>query len=226
MRYTGTVSTAAPPTSKPSWRGVSHHYAFFVSLLGLAGLVLTAPTHRILVVCVVYGVSLSALLGVSALFHRIHWTSLRARRWMGRLDHAMIGFLIAGTYTPFGVLAVAEPRATQLMTIIWAGAAASGALHILWSDAPKPLSAALYVLLGWVGVVAAPQIAAHAGIASVSLLVAGGLIYSFGAIVYAIRRPDPIPGVFGYHEVFHASVVAGAVLHYAAVMLMIAPATA
>lgn len=189
-------------------------------------MLLVAPTHRTLVVCTVHGVSLSALLGVSALFHRVHWTSIRARRWMGRLDHAMIGFLIAGTYTPFGVLAVSEPRATQLMTIIWAGAAASGALHILWSDAPKPLSAALYVLLGWVGIAAAPQIASNAGLASVSLLMAGGLVYSFGAMVYAFRRPDPVPEVFGYHEVFHASVVAGAVLHYAAIIVMIAPTAA
>ncbi len=214
--------TTAPAKIKPRFRGFSHFYSFFVSLLGLVGLMLMAPTSRARAVCVVYGISLSALLGVSALLHRVTWKSVRVREWMGRLDHAMIGFLIAGTYTPFGVLAVSEPRSTQLLKIIWAGAAASGALHILWANTPKALSAGLYVLLGWVGVVAAPQIATSAGLPSMSLLVGGGVVYSLGAVVYALRRPDPIPSVFGYHEVFHASVVVGAALHYAAVALMIA----
>jgi hemolysin III len=203
--------------ARPRLRGVLHHYAFLVSLVSGAVLVLGAPTRRAAVVAAVYGVSLSALLGVSALFHRVTWSE-RARRWMARLDHSMISVLIAGTYTPFGVLALSGTFAVLLLIVIWTGALANILLHVLWIDAPKWLSAACYVLLGWVGVAAVPDLTAHAGWGPAALLMAGGIIYSAGAVVYAVRRPDPLPAVFGYHEVFHALVVVAAGIHYAAIV--------
>src|SRR5262245_19549481 len=137
-----------PPTIavKPRLRGVLHHYAFLVSLVSGAVLILAAPTRPAGVAAAIYGASLSALLGVSALYHRVTW-SQRARRWMARLDHSMISVLIAGTYTPFGVLALSGTFAVLLLVVIWAGALANILLHVLWIDAPKWLSAACYVAL-------------------------------------------------------------------------------
>jgi hemolysin III len=209
-----------PPLARPRMRGVLHHYAFLVSLATGAALVALAPRGHALAAAIVYGVSLSALLGVSALFHRVTW-SVPARRWMARLDHSMIAVLIAGTFTPFATVALDEPLAARLLAIIWLGAAAGIILHVAWIDMPKWVSAALYVLLGWVGIAAAPQVVAHAGWTAFALLLAGGLLYSAGAVVYALRRPNPMPAVFGYHEVFHALVVAAAATHYAAVVITI-----
>jgi hemolysin III len=205
---------------KPALRGILHHYAFFVALAGTMALLLAAPSRRATIAAAVYGASLSGLLGVSGLFHRVTW-SVRARRLLARLDHAMIGVLIAGTYTPFGVLGMTGAVATRLLLVVWAGAFASAMFHLLWIDVPKQLSAALYVGLGWVGVIAAPQLVDHVGWTAPLLLLAGALVYSAGAIVYAFRRPDPMPATFGYHEVFHALVVAAAALHYAAVVAIL-----
>jgi hemolysin III len=216
MWYRDVVS----PRQRPRLRGVLHHYAFLVSLATGAVLVALAPRGHALAAAVVYGVSLSALLGVSALFHRVTW-SVPARRWMARLDHSMIAVLIAGTFTPFAVVALDQPLSARLLAVIWAGAAVGIVLHVAWIDMPKWISAALYVLLGWVGIVAAPQVVAHAGWTAFALLLTGGLLYSAGAVVYAVRRPDPVPAVFGYHEVFHALVVAAAATHYAAVAITI-----
>jgi hemolysin III len=210
-------TTVDRPAERPLLRGVLHHYAFYASLVSGALLVAAAPSRWTLV-AFIYGASLSALLGVSALYHRVTW-SVAGRRRMGRLDHSMINVLIAGTYTPFGVAAVSG----TLLAIIWVGAFVNIVLHVLWLDAPKWLSAITYVALGWVGVAALPSLVVTAGWAPTALLAAGGLVYSAGAIVYAMRRPDPVPAVFGYHEVFHALVVVAAVTHYAAVALTILP---
>jgi len=212
----------APDVTKPLLRGVIHHYAFFASLAAGVLLLTLAPTGRALAAVAAYGFSLSALLGASALFHRVTWSD-RARRWMGRLDHSMISMLIAGTYTPVGVLAVSGTIAAVLLGIVWGGALAGIALHVLWVDMPKWLSALLYVALGWVGVVATPQLVENAGWTVAALLLAGGILYSVGALVYALRRPDPRPDVFGYHEVFHTLVVVAAAVHYVAVVLIVLP---
>jgi hemolysin III len=213
---TDPTPSAIVPRARPRLRGVLHHYAFLVSLVSGAALVLAAPSRRAAVVAAVYGVSLSALLGVSALFHRVTWSE-RARRWMARLDHSMISVLIAGSYTPFGVLVLSGTFALVLLVLMWAGAVANILLHVVWIDAPKWLSAACYVALGWIGVVALPDLTTNAGWGPAALLMTGGLIYSLGAVVYALRRPDPVPAVFGYHEVFHALVVVAAGVHYAAI---------
>lgn len=212
--------TGRPRAERPRLRGVIHHYAFYASLLAGLVLLLRAASQTALVSVAIYGASLSALLGVSALYHRVTW-SPGARRWMGRLDHSMINVLIAGTYTPFGLLAVSGAVAGTLLTVVWSGAVAGIAMHVLWLDAPKWLSAALYVLLGWVGIAAVPPLVATVGWTPAVLLLAGGLLYSLGALVYALRRPDPVPAVFGYHEVFHALVVLAACTHWAAVAMVV-----
>ena len=207
---------------RPLFRGVLHQIAFFVSLVTGVALLLAAPTPRALVGVAVYAASLSALLGTSALYHRVTW-SAPTRRWMGRLDHSMINVLIAGTFTPFGLVIVSGDLAGILLWAMWAGALVGIALHVLWFDAPHWLSATLYVVLGWVAVAAAPQVVAHAGWTVTVLLVVGGVLYTAGAVVYATRRPDPVPASFGYHEVFHTFVVAGAALHFGAVALAVIP---
>lgn len=213
----------APARVKPRLRGVVHHYAFYASLAAGAILVANAPSPRAAGAAFVYALSLSALLGTSALYHRPTW-SVPVRRWLGRLDHSMIAVLIAGTFTPFAVVGLPGSTGDLFLWLVWGGAVGLIALHVLWIDAPKPLSAALYVLLGWIGVAAMPELVARVGWSPVGLLLLGGLLYSAGAVVYAMRRPDPSPAVFGYHEVFHVLVVLAAVAHWGAVALTILPA--
>jgi hemolysin III len=208
---------------KPRLRGLLHLYAFFLSLPALPVLLLAAPTRRAAVAGTIYGLSVTALFGVSALFHRVTW-SPRARRWMGRLDHAMINVLIAGTFTPIGLLVLSGKLATISLALIWSGALVGIAIHVLWiDDTPKRLSAALYVVLGWSALAAIPELVSRVDRGATVLLALGGALYSAGAAVYAFRRPDPAPSVFGYHEVFHALVVAAAVSHYAMVALYVLP---
>lgn len=206
---------------RPRLRGVLHQYAFFAAVVGASVLMVQAQTRRALVVAAVYGASLVALFGVSALYHRLTW-SPRGRRWMGRLDHSMISFLIAGTFTP---LAVVLPRrvAIVVLSVVWAGALVSTVLHTVWIDAPKWVSAVLYVALGWTGLAAMPELVANVGWAATALLGLGGAFYSAGAVIYALQRPNPAPAVFGYHEVFHALVVAAALTHYAVVAFFVLP---
>jgi hemolysin III len=207
---------------KPRLRGVFHQYAFFVSLAAGTLLVLLAATARAGVAVTVYAVSVSALFGVSALYHRVTWTG-PARRRMRRLDHAMIFLLIAGTYTPVGLLVLQGTLATVVLAVVWAGAAAGIVLELAWTGAPKWLGGTVYLALGWVAVAAMPQLFARLGVAGGLLIVAGGLLYTAGAAVYALRRPDPVPTVFGYHEVFHLLVIAGVAAHFLAISLYAVP---
>jgi hemolysin III len=207
---------------KPRLRGVFHQYAFFVSLGGGALLVLLAATTRAAVAAAVYALSVSALFGVSALYHRRTWTG-PARRRMRRLDHAMIFLLIAGTYTPVGVLVLAGSLARVVLLVVWGGAVAGVVLELAWTRAPRWLGGVVYLALGWVAVVAMPQLFARLGVPGGLLIVAGGLVYSAGVAVYALRRPDPVPAVFGYHEVFHVLVIVGAAAHFLAISLYAVP---
>jgi hemolysin III len=208
--------------SKPRLRGLLHQYAFLASLPAFPILLLCSGTDRAAFAATVYGLSLIALFGVSALFHRVTW-SAGTRRWMGRLDHAMINLFIAGTFTPIGLLVLSGTLATVSLALVWGGALAGILLHVLWIDAPKALSAVVYVVLGSSGAAALPQLVSHVGWGPTSLLALGGLLYWAGAAVYALRRPDPAPAVFGYHEVFHALVIAAAVTHYAVFALYVLP---
>jgi hemolysin III len=208
---------------KPRLRGVSHQWAFFVSLLTGAALVIAAPAGRATFAAAVYAASVAALFGTSALYHRITWASHAARRWMRRLDHSMIFLLIAGTYTPFALLVLDGTLATVILALVWGGAAAGILLKLVWLDAPKPLVAAVYVILGWVALAAFPDLIGKLGIGGVAMVAAGGILYTLGAVVYALKRPDPVPTVFGYHEVFHALVIAAAALQYAVVAFLVVP---
>ena len=205
---------------KPRLRGLLHQYAFFASVPALVVLVSASPTRRAAEAATAYGLSLVLLFGVSTLFHRVDW-SIRARRWMGRLDHAMINVLIAGTFAPFA-LVLSSTVATVSLVIVWAGALCSTVIHALWiDDVPKRLSTALYLALGWSAMATMPELVTVFGWLATGLFALGGALYTAGAAVYAFRRPDPAPGVFGYHEVFHALVVAAAATHYAAVAITI-----
>jgi hemolysin III len=201
---------------KPRLRGVSHGYAFFVALLAGGTLVALAPTGRAALAAGIYAVTLAGLFGTSALYHQVTWGP-RARRWMRRLDHAMIFLLVAGTYTPFGLLVFTGDLGTAILVIVWTGALGGVVLSLLWPDAPRWVTAGVYLALGWVAVAGMPQMLANAGVGAVILVVVGGVLYSTGAVVYALRRPDPRPAVFGYHELFHLLVIAAAAAHFAAV---------
>jgi hemolysin III len=208
--------------SKPRLRGVLHQWAFVVfSALG-ALLVTLASDPRERVAAVVFAGALVAMFGTSAVYHRVDWRSLRARMWMRRLDHAMIYVLIAGTYTPFALLALEGAWRWTVLSVVWTGAAAAIVLKFVWVAAPKWLSAALGIGLGWIGIVVLPKLFAAIGIPGAILLALGGLLYTYGAVVYARRKPDPAPETFGYHEVFHACVIAAAACQFAVVALLVA----
>jgi hemolysin III len=208
---------------KPKLRGVSHEWAFFVSLLLGAGLVLAADSPKATLAVAIYAVSLSALLGTSALYHRVNWKRPNVRAWMRRLDHSMIFFLIAGTYTPFALLVLHGPIANAILAVVWIGAIAGTIVEMIWIDHPKWVGALIYLSLGWVAVVAFPELWGAMGVAGTLLVAAGGLLYTAGAIVYAVQRPNPNPAVFGYHEVFHLFVIAAAAAHFAAVAFYALP---
>jgi hemolysin III len=218
-----TPAAAVPEDrGKPRLRGVFHQYAFFVSLASGTLLVVLATTTRASVAAAIYAASVSALFGVSALYHRITWTTT-ARRRMRRLDHAMIFLLIAGTYTPVGLLVLHGTLATVVLAVVWGGAVAGIVLELAWTSAPRWLGGTVYLALGWVAVVATPQLFARLGVPGGLLIVAGGLAYTAGAAIYALRRPDPAPAVFGYHEVFHLLVIAGVAAHFLAISLYALP---
>jgi hemolysin III len=205
---------------KPRLRGVFHQYAFFASLAVGAVFVafVTGALER--TAAAIFAGSVSAMFGVSALYHRVTWRP-RARRLMRRLDHAAIYLLIAGTYTPFGLLVLDGAWRWTVLPIAWGGAVAAIALKLAWVDGPKWLSAVIAVALGWVGVVAVPELYGETGIHGLVLLAVGGVLYTLGAIVYARGRPDPLPAVFGYHEVFHVLVIGAAACQYVAVALVV-----
>jgi hemolysin III len=207
---------------KPRMRGVLHQYAFFVSVVLGALIVALAPSGRARVAVLIYAFAVSGLLGTSALYHRLTWQP-RARAWMRRLDHSMIFVLIAGTYTPFALLVLHGTLARAILIVVWAGAFGGIVLNMLWTTAPKWLSAAVYIALGWVAVIAMPQMAGELGALGVALLAGGGVLYTAGAVIYAAQRPDPAPAVFGYHEIFHALVVAAALAHFAVVAFYALP---
>ena len=210
-------------TGKPRLRGVSHEWAC-ITAVPLGGvLVLAADSTRARLAVAVYALSLIALFGVSALYHRIDWRTVAARRWMRRLDHSMIFVLIAGTYTPLALLALHGRIATAILITVWAGALGGVLLNLVWPNAPRWLAVIVYVALGWVAVAAFPQLATALGATGVSLLVLGGLLYSAGGVIYAIKRPDPVPAVFGYHELFHVLVIVAAALQFAVIAFWAVP---
>ena len=208
---------------KPRMRGVLHMYGALVSIpLGIA-LVVAAPDGKATLAALIYALAVTGLLSTSATYHRIDWRRPRARAWMRRLDHSMIFVLIAGTYTPFSLLVLDGALSTAVLIAVWAGALGGIVLNLVWTNAPKWVTATVYVSLGWVAVIAMPELAQRLGALGVALLMGGGLLYTAGAVIYAAQRPDPRPAVFGYHEIFHALVVAAAAAHFAVVAFYALP---
>ncbi|MBD0281598.1 MAG: hemolysin III family protein [Thermoleophilaceae bacterium] len=207
---------------RPKLRGVVHQWSFFVALVAGIVLVVLAPAGRATLACAVYAAALCALFGTSALYHRVTWRPA-VRQWMRRLDHSMIFVLIAATYTPFATLVLSEPLAEVVLLGVWGGALAGIVFTLVWIQAPKWLTAAAYVALGWFSLIALPQLVERTGVGALALLAAGGVAYTAGAVIYARRRPNPRPGVFGYHELFHVLVVLAAAAHFIAVAAYAAP---
>lgn len=204
---------------RPRLRGVLHQAGFFAAC-AVGSVFPAAADGRRLVAGTVFAASAAAMLGTSTLYHRITW-SPRIRPWMRRADHAGIYLLIAGTYTPVGLLSLHGSLQRVVLAVVWSGAAAAILTKLLWVHAPKWVSVVLAVSLGWVGIAAMPELARTAGPAAVALLAAGGLAYTTGAIVYARRKPDPVPAVFGYHELFHALTLVALACQYVAIAFFV-----
>ncbi len=215
------METVPGTLAKPRLRGVSHQYAFYIASLAGIAMTLAAPDSDRSAIGI-YAASLMAMFGASALYHRGDWSE-RQRPWLRRLDHSMIFILVAGTYTPFAALVIGESLGTIMLGVVWGGALAGIAVTMFWVDAPTWLTAAIYVLLGWISVIMLPALYEVAGIMPILLLGAGGVLYTLGAVVYATHRPDPVPHVFGYHEVFHVFVIAAATVQFAAVAIFAIP---
>lgn len=212
------VAALVPP--RPRLRGRIHQVAFFVSIPAGVVLVLLARGPAATAVTTIYAVSLTAVFGTSALYHCGVW-SVRARRWMKRLDHSLIFVLIAGSYTPLTVLALDAPWEPVLLSVAWSTAAIGITLKMIKPDGLSILTAILYMALGWLALVAVPQLLRGLSAAELTLMVSGGLLYTFGAIVFASGRPDPKPEVFGFHEVWHSFMVTAAACHYAMILLIL-----
>ncbi len=208
---------------KPRLRGVSHGIAFVLALPLGALLSFEAETGLARTAATIFTASVALMFGASALYHCVTWSSSR-RRLLRRLDHIGIYALIAGTYTAIGLVILRGDWRWVVLAIVWAGATAAVLAKLVWIDAPKWLSVAAAVALGWAGVVASPQLVTGLGLGGSLLVVAGGVGYTAGALVYVFRRPDPYPNVFGYHEVFHALVIAAVACQYVAVAFFVLPA--
>ncbi|HEY2778695.1 MAG TPA: hemolysin III family protein [Gaiellaceae bacterium] len=215
-----TVATDEPIAEPPLLRGMLHGGAFVASCVIGVIFVVAAPTDRLLP-ALAFAISATLMLGTSTIYHRVRWKRTATRLWMRRADHAGIFLLIAGTYTPVGLISLHGAWRVTTLAIIWSGAAAAVLTKVCWVGAPKWLMAAVGVALGWAGVAALPEVVKHDGITPVILLGAGGLAYTAGAVVYALRRPDPFPRVFGYHELFHALTIGALACQYVAVAFFV-----
>ena len=203
----------ASPAAKPLLRGASHQGAFFAVLGGGAMLVADAGGIRSTFAVAVYVICLALMFGTSALYHRADW-SPDSRLVMRRLDHSAIFLVIAGSYTPICLLAMPDGSGRTLLWLAWAAAAAGVGKSILWPTAPKAISAAVYVLIGCMVLPFLQQLVPAIGPGNLAILVTGGVLYVIGAVTYAAKAPNPLPGIFGYHEVFHALVVVASVCHF------------
>ena len=201
---------------KPRLRGVLHQAAFAISLITGTALVCLAEGGRARTAATVYAVSVALLFGTSAAYHRGPWTG-RSREVMKRLDHSMIFILIAGTYTPFALLLLEGTARWVVFGLVWGGAVAGVVLRNVIRRPARWLFVGIYMLLGWTALGVLPQLRDTGGLRVVVLLLLGGLFYSIGAIVYALKRPDPSPHWFGFHEVFHAFTLLAFITHDLAV---------
>lgn len=205
---------------KPRARGWIHLVSAVVAVFAGASLIsLSWPLEGLKagVATFIYTGSVVGMFTVSAIYHRVTWKSVRVRTWMKRLDHSMIFVLIAGTYTPFAMLAMPHRSGVLVLCMVWGGALAGVLLKMCWPTAPRWVGVPLYLVLGWVSAFYIATIMHHAGVAAVVLLAVGGALYSIGGVMYALRWPDPWPNTFGYHEFFHSCTVIAAICHYIAI---------
>lgn len=219
----GAALATAVADLKPRLRGWLHAYAAVISVASGIALVAVAAALRggpAGSSTAVYAATVTLLFGTSALYHRINW-SARGHAVMKRLDHSMIFVFIAGTYTPIAALTLPHASAVVVLVAVWTGAAFGVLLQTTWPSAPRWLSVPCYIALGWVAVFVMPELLHNAGVAALTLIVAGGLIYTVGGVVYALKRPNPLPGTFGFHEVFHLCTLVAAVCHYTAIWLAV-----
>ena len=212
------LDTANPPM----FRGVSHRAMFIVALTLAPIMIVAAPGVGPRLVIAFYTLSIAALFGVSALYHRVPW-SPRVRRAMQRLDHAVIFLAIGGTYTPVALFALSPWAAKLVLSLVWGGAAVGVFMRVRFTDASKAVVALPYLVVGWCLMAVVADAWHHLGVAGFLLLLVGGLAYTAGALVFAFQRPDPWPATFGFHEVFHVLTVAGAALHYVAIAFVVLP---
>ena len=207
----------------PILRGVLHQWAFFFALAGAALLVILSPPGVARVAALVYGGGLCLMLAASAVYHR--WRcSPRVRSLLCRVDHSAIYVFMAASYTPVGLLVLDGTQRWAVLGVVWAGCLAGVALSVAWITAPRVLFAASYVGLGWAAVIAFPQLMEQLDLTPILLFGLGGVLYSVGAVIYAMRWPDPWPHTFGFHEIFHALVVAAALVHFVAMAGWVIPA--
>jgi hemolysin III len=226
----GAISVSAPAVLadavaelRPRLRGWLHAYAAAASIVTGAVLIAVAAAVRggpAGATTSVYAATVTLLFGTSALYHRLHWGP-RGRTVMKRLDHSMIFVFIAGTYTPIAALTLPRTAALAVLAVVWTGALLGIVLKTAWPHAPAWLALPCYIALGWVAIFVFPDLLRNGGVAAFVLLAAGGVIYTLGALVYATKRPDPWPGTFGFHEVFHACTLLAALCHYVAIWLAV-----
>jgi hemolysin III len=207
----------------PILRGVLHQWAFWFALAAAVGLVAFAPAGSARIAALVYGAGLCAMLAASAIYHRYKCTP-RVRSVLCRIDHSAIYLFMAASYTPVGLLVLDGTLRWAVLGTVWAGCLGGVALSVAWVTAPRVLFALTYVVLGWVVVIAFPELMAELEAEPLILFAAGGLLYSAGAVIYTLRRPDPWPRTFGFHEIFHALVIAAAVTHFVAMAGWVIPA--
>jgi len=206
---------------KPRLRGVFHQWAFYVALAAGLVLVVLADGWLPRFAAWVYATALIAMFGASALYHRYPFKSAARRMWARRLDHSTIFLFIAGTYTPFALVAFEGTLRWIVLAAVWFGAGLGLILNFVWLDAPSWVSVLAYVSVGWVGVVSIPQLFGGVGVPGSILVIVGGALYTLGAVVYAVRWPNPFPAVFGFHEIFHVLVVAAAATQFVAVSFVV-----
>jgi hemolysin III len=203
---------------KPRLRGWLHLGTFPLALAAGIILVTLSPGGRPRLGAAIFATTSAMLFGISALFHRGHW-SPRWYAWLRRLDHSSIFLLIAGTYTPFAILLLKQRDAAILLGIVWVGAVIGIAFRMVWLGAPRWVYLPLYIALGWAAVFWAGDFASAAGPVVLTLLVVGGIFYSLGGVIYGIKRPNPLPTWFGFHEVFHSCTIVAFVVHYVGVSI-------
>jgi hemolysin III len=206
----------------PRLRGVTHAYAFWLAVVAAVALVAFAPAGAARTAAAVYGVGLCALFGGSGLYHRWRWHP-RWRPLLRRVDHSTIYVFIAASYTPVGMLVLSGAVQWIVLVTVWAGAAAGVTLSVAWINAPRSVCAVCYLALGWVAVIALPQLTTELPVIALALIGGGGVLYTIGAIVFALGRPNPWPAVFGFHEIFHVFVILAAVAHFVAMAGWIVP---